>query len=164
MELTLIMSPIGLRGSVHLLLEPILLLSVGMNSHGFMQSTMDGGVSPGLETRTKVSDYQAPELMIVRPHSGGIPVTGRMSPIRFSAAGGTGGDPVVMRPVTDLLKGRPCRMLNLQAGLGLRHELLPGVILCPVVLLEVLALVPSPASVPSRGKLTPDLPVDRKTA
>lgn len=55
-------------------------------------------------------------------------------------------------------------MINLQPGLGLWDEQLPGFILVSTVLLQFLALSPGPPSGPGLRELAPDLPTYWQTA
>ena len=99
-ESTLIMDSISLRSAGHLLLEADPFLLAGMCNHVFMQATMLGGMQPCLKARAKVSDHQAPELVVVIPHVGSIPVTGGVTPVRFRSCSMTVGCPVFLRPST----------------------------------------------------------------
>ena len=102
-ELTLIMRAVRLSRPGHLLLESILFLFPSMDHHGFVQSTVLGGMKPCVKTGTKVGNHQAPELVVMMPHCSGKPVTFRVFPIRCGSSGWTGRLPIVLGPMTELL-------------------------------------------------------------
>lgn len=86
-ELRLVMSQVCLSRTLHLLLKSVFLLSSCVVQHVLMQSTVLGGMNPGLEACTKVGNHHAPELMVVEPHGGSVPVAFGMLPVRDSRIG-----------------------------------------------------------------------------